>query len=411
MKKCIIVLTDKYPFGNGETFVETERHFWLQNFDLVIICPVIATEKDELRVTFKKCAKKEIIIHTVDTHPTIVDIIKNINGFYSIIKQSGEIVKWTEFQPSKIKSAIAMAIYSNMRYKRILKKLLSEVGNLSDFHIYVYAYWMFEPELVGAALYKELGASRFISRAHGYDLYEERQPSHYFAFRNCLFNQLDKIYPISKDGEEYLCQKYPQLENKISVARLGTIKLYDSINSQKTINRLVLVSCSNLVPLKRVNRIISALSHVRQPVFWYHFGDGEQRNELETQAKRLPKNIKSCFMGRIPNDQVQKFYAENYIDVFVNVSETEGIPVSIMEAQSYGIPVVATDVGGTHEIIHDGLNGLLLKANFSDSELLSAINTISVNAETFRLESIKAWNQMSNAELNYSRFFEREFRA
>lgn len=59
MKKCIIVLTDKYPFGNGETFVETERHFWLQNFDLVIICPVIATEKDELRVTFKNVRKKK----------------------------------------------------------------------------------------------------------------------------------------------------------------------------------------------------------------------------------------------------------------------------------------------------------------------------------------------------------------
>ncbi|MFR4320263.1 MAG: glycosyltransferase [Blautia massiliensis (ex Durand et al. 2017)] len=44
----------------------------------------------------------------------------------------------------------------------------------------------------------------------------------------------------------------------------------------------------------------------------------------------------------------------------MNVSSSEGIPVSIMEATSFGIPGIATDAGGTKEIIRDKENGVLL---------------------------------------------------
>lgn len=46
------------------------------------------------------------------------------------------------------------------------------------------------------------------------------------------------------------------------------------------------------------------------------------------------------------NQLVYDFYRNNDVDVFVNLSESEGIPVSIIETISFGVPVVATDVGG-----------------------------------------------------------------
>lgn len=112
----------------------------------------------------------------------------------------------------------------------------------------------------------------------------------------------------------------------------------------------------------------------------------------------------------MPNQEVQRFYASHCITALVNVSETEGIPVSIMEAGSYGIPAIATDVGGTHEIVHDGLNGLLLKKDFSDEELLNAINIVFSNIERFREESTKVWEQLCDATTNYRDFFMKEFR-
>ena len=66
-----------------------------------------------------------------------------------------------------------------------------------------------------------------------------------------------------------------------------------------------------------------------------------------------------------------------------------------MEAQSYGIPAIATDVGGTHEIVYDGVNGLLLKKDFSDEELLKAISIVFSNIESFQMESIEVWGQLA----------------
>ena len=77
-------------------------------------------------------------------------------------------------------------------------------------------------------------------------------------------------------------------------------------------------------------------------------------------------------MGQIPNDELLKFYSLNKIDLFINTSSTEGIPVSIMEAQSFGIPVIATDVGGVKEVVKDG-TGSLLPVDFNPSALAKLI--------------------------------------
>jgi len=49
----------------------------------------------------------------------------------------------------------------------------------------------------------------------------------------------------------------------------------------------------------------------------------------------------------LPHNDVLNYYASNPVDVFINTSSSEGLPVSIMEAMSFGIPVIATNVGGT----------------------------------------------------------------
>ena len=85
------------------------------------------------------------------------------------------------------------------------------------------------------------------------------------------------------------------------------------------------------------------------------------------------RNVTYVFKGNVDNAALLEDYiTENYY-LFVNVSSSEGIPVSIMEASSVGIPCLATDVGGTGEIISDGVNGLLLRADVSDRELADRI--------------------------------------
>jgi glycosyltransferase involved in cell wall biosynthesis len=104
---------------------------------------------------------------------------------------------------------------------------------------------------------------------------------------------------------------------------------------------------------------------------------------------------------------VLSWYAENNPSLFINVSTTEGIPVSIMEAMSFGIPVIATDVGGTSEIVNDG-NGMLLPKNPEISLISNIIlQFYNLNDETkikLKREVYTSWANNFDAEKNYNDF-------
>jgi glycosyltransferase involved in cell wall biosynthesis len=73
-----------------------------------------------------------------------------------------------------------------------------------------------------------------------------------------------------------------------------------------------------------------------------------------------------------------------------------------MEAMSFGIPVIATDVGGTSELVSEE-NGLLINKNFTPSELANNITELACNPELIRLRnaSRKKWENISMAEKLY----------
>lgn len=93
-------------------------------------------------------------------------------------------------------------------------------------------------------------------------------------------------------------------------------------------------------------------------------GDGDLRNQLETQAQSLCLEDVS-FLG------YQRNIADilNTFDIFVLPSLWEGFPVSLVEAMASGLPIVATRVGGTGEAVLDGITGCLVEP--SDAESLA----------------------------------------
>ena len=95
------------------------------------------------------------------------------------------------------------------------------------------------------------------------------------------------------------------------------------------------------------------------------------------------------------------------MDLFINVSEYEGIPVSIMEAISAGIPVIATDVGGTSEIIDEKF-GKLIPKDFKVEYLAEIITKFHFKSfeekNEMRNSARLFWNEKFNAEKNYNEF-------
>jgi glycosyltransferase involved in cell wall biosynthesis len=107
-------------------------------------------------------------------------------------------------------------------------------------------------------------------------------------------------------------------------------------------------------------------------------------------------------MGRVKNEVIMTYYATNPIDLFINVSEVEGVPVSVMEAFSFGIPCFATDVGGTGEIVNE-TNGYLASKDFNISELYNYIKNVRTLSKTkqLRINARQSWQELCNATTNY----------
>ena len=121
-----------------------------------------------------------------------------------------------------------------------------------------------------------------------------------------------------------------------------------------------LVGCvGRLVPIKDLPTLLRAMVElaVAQPeAVLLVAGDGPERPALERQAHRLGLGSRVRFLGF--RDDLERIYAD--LDVAVNCSLNEGTPVSLIEAMAAGVPVVATSVGGTPDLLEEGRLGKLV---------------------------------------------------
>jgi glycosyltransferase involved in cell wall biosynthesis len=205
-------------------------------------------------------------------------------------------------------------------------------------------------------LKKEYPKLCLISRAHGGDIYLERHNPPYIPCRDMSLSMVDHIFTASRDGEYYLKKRYPLYSSLFESSYLG---VSDPMFSTKysTDNILRIVSCSSLVPVKRVELILEGVLYTAKTnpgkrFEWHHFGDGPLQEKFNKAIKsKSYSNVAINFMGFQPRNIILNFYRDNPVDVFINTSSSEGgNPVSIMEAISCGIPVIATKVGGNMEI-------------------------------------------------------------
>jgi glycosyltransferase involved in cell wall biosynthesis len=185
--------------------------------------------------------------------------------------------------------------------------------------------------------------------------------------------------PVSQAGKDHLDSLYPRFAGKVVVMRCGTRgNGRRSLPSKDGILRIV--SCSYLVPVKRVHLMVETLASLDSNVEWHHVGDGHLRPELEALSRELGVDQRFFFHGMIDSRMILEFYTNRPFDLFVNLSESEGVPISIMEAFSAGLPVLATAVGGTGEIVDDHV-GRSLRPDVTPSELAVEIRSLASMGE------------------------------
>jgi len=290
--------------------------------------------------------------------------------------------------------------------KEIIK--IIQKNNISYNNTILYSYWHDYKALALALLKKENKKNICIARAHRWDIYFYAHKFPYLPFKKFIIDNLSMTFSISIDGKkefEKILSK--NLDSKIIVSRLGKINNRTPLLKNNT-KSITFCSCSSLISVKRVYLIIDILNKLPfKNINWIHFGNGYLLNELKQCAKDKISNINFQFKGIVPNLEILDFYRDNYVDLFINVSESEGIPVSIMEALSAGIPVISTNVGGTNEIVNNDV-GFLIKKDFEITEVARIIenylNSPIENHKIYRENAYNFWKENYTAEKNYTDF-------
>jgi colanic acid/amylovoran biosynthesis glycosyltransferase len=125
-------------------------------------------------------------------------------------------------------------------------------------------------------------------------------------------------------------------------------------------------------------------------------GDGPSRLQLQNLSLELGIADRVHFLGNLTEEEVgRELHAS---DLFVLSSFVEGIPVSAMEAMAVGVPVIATNVAGTSELIEDGRTGLLVRP--SDAQALADAIARMIHDYPFRLRAAQLGRQKVTDEFD-----------
>ncbi|RPF47013.1 glycosyltransferase involved in cell wall biosynthesis [Thermodesulfitimonas autotrophica] len=118
-----------------------------------------------------------------------------------------------------------------------------------------------------------------------------------------------------------------------------------------------LITVGRLVPWKHVDSIIEALVELNGTGLVV-VGDGPEKQRLEALTQSLGLTKRVYFTGQRSKEETHALMAA--CNIFVLNSSYEGLPHVIVEAMQVGLPVIATAVGGTPEVVQDGETGLLI---------------------------------------------------
>jgi glycosyltransferase involved in cell wall biosynthesis len=405
----LILFTTAYPFGKGEQFLETELPFLVSRFQRVLVVPT------QVRGPMRSLPEgAEVDTSLAARRPGGLAIVA-ASAKEALTSPAFYRELWEAGHPRTHWRALERA----MRYWGDARRTADWlVETLVDRHwppdqVLAYTYWLGRQTLgVGLARRRAPGLG-LVTRAHGSDLYPMAHHPPYLPFRAATLAGADRIFTVSAHGRRYMAQAHPEAQARAEIARLGVRDPgFLTPGSDDGIFRVV--SCSFMEPLKRLDRLVAALRELAslQPswrILWHHLGDGPMRAQLEDAARHLlPGNVGWMFHGLVPNAQVLDFYRQHPVDAFVNVSASEGAPVSIMEALACVIPVVAPAIGGIPELV-SGTNGALLPPDPDASTIARALAGLAPGQADPSRRAIarETWHTLARADRNYAAFADR----
>ena len=165
-------------------------------------------------------------------------------------------------------------------------------------------------------------------------------------------------------------------------------------------NIIQLLVVSRLVSQKNIDSIIKAVKVMEnENIILNIVGDGSEINNLKLLVKKYELNKKINFIGKIENTKLNE-YLKN-ADIFIQASNYEGLPHSILEAMNFEIPILSTDVGGCSVLLNKGERGYIIPMPVSEVEISEGIRKIINNKNEAKSKARLAKNYL-NQEHNFN---------
>ncbi|MCW5898877.1 MAG: glycosyltransferase [Flavobacteriales bacterium] len=361
--RSLWLFTHHFPTGSMEISVGHELRSFCRVFDEVVVFP--AYEREGLRPMPPNAAMRAVF-HDPDKAASWLDTAMHAGLLRRVMRE----VKASAPSPAmyRLKRREIMA-----RLRQALRRALlmrAALGSSYDpSRVALHSNWT-DDQATTLALWKLMDPRvRFTARMRGFDMFAHRADGGWPPFQAFRMRSADRLYPVSEAGRIHLAERFPDLAHKLRTVHTGTAD--HGIAPWSPADALRIVSCSNLVPLKRVHLIAEALHEASIPVRWTHFGDGPERPALEAIIAGLPDHVRVELKGAVANQALIDHYRHHPVDLFVHMSSSEGgVAVVLQEAASFGIPLMAADAGGVSEIVN-AHTGDLLPHDANASELMA----------------------------------------
>ncbi len=229
----------------------------------------------------------------------------------------------------------------------------------------IHAHFATEPAAAARTLAAELGLP-FTFTAHGYDIY--RDPPSDFDERAAAAGA---VVTVSEANAHYISESFGVPLARIYVIPCGVdttlfcppngeSEVEAAARSQFAAEQRLIVCVARLVRVKNLRLLLEACSILRNRGIKFRcviVGEGPYRDELEGARAKLALEELVEMTGAAEQTHVLAWWRRASIAVLS--SESEGMPISLMEAGACGVPVVATSVGGIPELIEHEVTGLL----------------------------------------------------
>lgn len=219
-KKILFFLTNFFPFNNGEPYIEPEFEYLLKTFDEIFI--------------YSFCEKKTFY-YPIPIKVKATNILLKINLISKLfsLRFLFKSVFWKElnFIKNNLNESIdinkiiilLMDLHKGYALKKNIIKKIEEKIYLND-KVFYYSFWNDYRAFAGVLIKDKFPQIKVFSRAHGWDVYFERNLKNYLPLKLTMAEKMDAIFFVSAFGQKYALNKIGNFKT-LKISYLGKKKM------------------------------------------------------------------------------------------------------------------------------------------------------------------------------------------